>query len=243
MSSRLGEDAVIKRLLDEYPSNFDYCVDIGASYGEAWSNVWECLKSGWSSLLVECDPEKYPTLKTAAYQFPKASVETEKCTPINVCKMLASHGVPMHFDLLSLDIDGYDYHVLRALLRTHRPEIIVCEINTCVPPPYKFSVNFDPKYWWGSNPFFGMSLAAVHELLSSKGYKMIDLIEDNAIFSLHGEGKDINEAWMSGCIKYGEFGWGKQQAVHISTLSEADAIDYIYNGMWGGCIGKFEVWL
>lgn len=239
----MSEDAVIKRLIGEHPPTEPFCVDIGASYGEMWSNVWELLKWGWSGLLVECDPEKYPTLKTSAHTFPRAHVETDKCTPINVCKMLEFHGIPKNFGLLSLDIDGYDYHVLRALLRTHRPEIIVCEINTCVPPPYKFSVNFDPKYWWGSDPFFGMSLAAANELLGPKGYKLIELIEDNAIFSLYGKGKDINEAWMSGCINYGELGWGKQQSVHISTLSEGDAIDYIYNGMWGGCIGKFEVWL
>ena len=46
-------------------------------------------------------------------------------TPPAACDLLRAHGVPREFGFLDIDIDGYDYHVLDALLAEFRPRVIV----------------------------------------------------------------------------------------------------------------------
>lgn len=236
--SRLNEDDVIIKLVDEIKP---WCVDIGASFGPTgWSNVWKLVERGWNALLIECDPEKFEKLQEACKPFPNARPVKEKVCPLNLWSLISE--VPTSFEVLSIDIDGYDLIVLHELLKTHRPRVICCEINAMIPPPIRFAVRHDPAYWWGNNTFFGMSIQAVHDLLSNSGYRLREVVYDNAIYSVHGEGRDVFEAWESGFLNAQPQEFGHQVARNLMSMQQDYALQYIRD-MWKEYEGKYDLWI
>jgi hypothetical protein len=80
------------------------------------------------------------------------------------------HGIPLVTDLLSIDIDGDDYHVM-ASLKNLRPRVIVCEHNPTI--PIHLSLVGKP----GSK--FGCSARALSDLGKKMGYRIVALTDTN----------------------------------------------------------------
>jgi hypothetical protein len=52
-------------------------------------------------------------------------------------KILADTPIPKNFDLLSIDVDGNDYHIWEAV-EEYRPKVVVIEFNATIPPEVEF---------------------------------------------------------------------------------------------------------
>ena len=95
-------------------------------------------------------------------------------------------------DFLSLDIDGNDWHVLPALLRSLNPKLICVEYNAKFPPPSRLVMRYEESHSWGGDDYFGASLQSWVDLLSEEGYALVccNLSGANAFFVrndlLHG---------------------------------------------------------
>jgi hypothetical protein len=76
--------------------------------------------------------------------------------------------------VFSVDIDGNDYYILKAMPDEWRPKIVVVEYNADLPPKSKQvqPYNPDPPSWDGSN-FFGASAGAMIDLMYEKGYSAV----------------------------------------------------------------------
>jgi hypothetical protein len=70
------------------------------------------IQKGWPGVAVECHPPVFRKLASNYVGFTNVNLVRYRVTPINVCRLLLSNDIPMDFDFLSLDIDGYDYFVL-----------------------------------------------------------------------------------------------------------------------------------
>jgi hypothetical protein len=68
------------------------------------------------------------------------------------------------FDLLSIDIDGMDYHIWEGL-KNYRPKIVIIEVNSSIPPDQE-QIHSD------SNPI-GSSFKSMVRLGQQKGYTLI----------------------------------------------------------------------
>jgi hypothetical protein len=101
-------------------------------------------------------------------------------TPENVLPLLKVYGIGERFELLSVDIDSYDYWILDAILSRHRPALVVAEINEKMPPPIKFRVRYKDDFR-PLQHFFGFGIACLEELCARHGYAVIDL-EYNNVF-------------------------------------------------------------
>jgi len=239
--SRLEEDKVLQDLTQNAQNGF--CVDIGASDGITWSNIYALLRLGWRGVAIECDPAKTENLKRN-YGALDCAVITEKVTPNNVSKLIQK--APREFDVLSLDIDGYDYFVLREVLRTHRPRHIIVEFNQCFPPSVKFSVLYDPVYWWGVNSFYGMSIGAAYELLTKHSYALCHIAFDNAIFSLAGTEKDLQQEWEKNFLNRTDGNdfpnFGQQIARNLMHEPDWNVLAKV-NRLWPEKLGKFAAWI
>lgn len=154
-------------------------VDIGASNDPNESQTEWLLAHGWSGIMFECNPDKYQPLMRRMKGKPVV-VLSQKVVPETIADVLRSHNVPQDF-FLSLDIDGYDIFVLKAILDAYRPQFIVSEINEKIPPPMKFSVLYRRDYWWGGWHFFGYSISMLEDLLPQYGYKVDSLDYNNVI--------------------------------------------------------------
>jgi hypothetical protein len=110
-------------------------------------------------------------------------VVTEFVTAENVESLFDRHGVPHRPDLLSIDIDGNDYWVWRAL-RSRRPRVVVIEYNAALGPDQSLTIPYDPGFVWTRTDFYGASLTALTRLARAKGYALVacDSSGTNAFF-------------------------------------------------------------
>jgi hypothetical protein len=77
-------------------------------------------------------------------------------------------------DVLSLDLDGNDYHFVEALLQaSYTPKLFIVEYNAKFLPPIEFKINYDAKQEWQSDDYFGASLASFSKLFSRFGYRLV----------------------------------------------------------------------
>ena len=177
-----------QRILSHYietilpPETPEYVVDIGAGNGMRWSNSYALILKGWSGVGIESDEHKCAGLKRAYRGFPNARAHCSKADPENIKRLLKSVAVPENFGVLSLDIDGNDYWVLRAILDEFRPGLIVTEINEKIPPPLRFVAKFDPRFELRHH-FYGYSIAALEDLCEHYRYGILELEYNNAFIA------------------------------------------------------------
>jgi hypothetical protein len=159
--SQNGEDGVLAALFAQVGVTNRYCVEFGCADATE-CNTALLLEQGWQGLLM--DP-------AGVSRNPWAAVRTELVTAENVNSLFRKYGVPEAFDLLSIDIDGNDYWVWRAL--AYRPRVVVIEYNAHVPPTERKAIRYDPSFRWGGSDYFGASLRALAELGLHKGYALV----------------------------------------------------------------------
>lgn len=193
--SQFNEDEVIARLLAEHGSGTKRCVDIGAR-GVMNSNVANLIiHHGWWGFLFDRGLASYKTLIATYGPFDDNEIDRAACHkcggakrwPVAIVKDIISPRnvnalLPERFDLLSIDIDGQDYHVWEAIAA--RPKIVVIEYNPNRPGHYvmplnaKYEADRDPRNReWG-----GASKDALVALGARKGYRLADANAHNLFF-------------------------------------------------------------
>ena len=86
-------------------------------------------------------------------------------------------------DLLSLDIDGNDYHVLESI-KSLNARLVFLEYNSKYRPPVKWVMEHNPKHSYVFSDYYGASLKSLEILLVERGYKLVgcNLSGVNAFF-------------------------------------------------------------
>lgn len=177
-----------ERILGEYvgallPKDHGYTVvDLGAGDGVRHSNTHALFINGWKGLAVDGDAERAFRLARAYRYYPNVFTGRHHVTPDNVVSLLEAYQIPTDFEVLSLDIDSYDYLVLDALLAKFRPRIVVTEINEKIPPPIRFVVKYDPDFTL-QHHFFGYSISSLEDLCERHDYALMSLEYNNAFIA------------------------------------------------------------
>src|SRR5882724_3574352 len=111
------EDQILGRYIAELlPAEHNRtAIDIGAGDGMRWSNTYALFLNGWKGVGVEFDSRKFVKLARAYKYFADVYACRNRATPDNIIPLLQSYETPPDFAVLSLDIDGNDYWVLRAI--------------------------------------------------------------------------------------------------------------------------------
>jgi hypothetical protein len=176
--SQDGEDGLLSALLDRLPANDRWCVEFGAWDGIHLSNTRHLIESrDYNAVLIEADPQKCEELRHNYASFPRVQpVEgfvgfTESD---GLDSILERTAVPRDFDLLSIDIDGNDFHVWNAVA-AYEPKIVCIEFNPTIPTEVDF---VQPRE---ASARVGASLAATVRLGREKGYQLAATTRVNAI--------------------------------------------------------------
>lgn len=94
----------------------------------------------------------------------------------NANELISSAGIGGDIGILSVDIDGMDYWVWEAITVV-QPRIVIAEYNSLFGPDAKVTPPYTPGFERAkshhSNLFYGISLAAVGQLGSEKGYTLV----------------------------------------------------------------------
>lgn len=181
--SQFGEDGIVEKILGMLPERDRWCVEFGAWDGMHLSNARNLIENhGYSAVLIEGSRERY--LKLVGNYAARTNVLTmntfvgfggDGSKGDNLDTLLGSTPIPTSFDYLSIDIDGNDYHVWRAVSK-YRPKVVCIEFNISIPTEVVFVQPADPALSQGS------SVAAMAALGKEKGYELVSVTLCNAIF-------------------------------------------------------------
>ena len=152
-----------------------YYVDIGAANGIDMSNTYLLAANGWRGLSLDTDPNVFAAMSVTYQCLPNVDLVRSRVTPENIASLLTYAEVPSSFGVLNLDIDGYDFYVLQEILKTHRPQVIIAEINPLIPASVCVSLKYSRSFFWAGQTFIGMSLAMLKRLTDKHDYSIVDV--------------------------------------------------------------------
>ena len=170
VTSQNGEDGIIAKILEVLGEPRGWCVEFGAWDGRHLSNTYDLIASkGFSAVMIEGSARRCRDLQTTFKDNPRVVALTR-------VRRLFGRGRPgrhprahadsRDFDVLSIDIDGNDYHVWNAVTR-YRPRVVVIEYNPTIPTAVDFVQPADMSINQGS------SIAAQARLGKEKGYELV----------------------------------------------------------------------
>ena len=183
--SQNGEDGVLAEIFSRIGTESRWFVEFGIGAGLEGNAVLLADVHGWQGLFIEGSDELYTQLAYKYAGFQRVITRHALVTADNLDELMDEAGVPESFDLLSIDVDGNDYWIWRALT-AHRPRVVVCEYNGFIDPTRPLTQPYAPDAAWDGTEYFGASLAALTELGRVKGYALVhaDLTGTNAFFVL-----------------------------------------------------------
>ena len=179
VTSQTGEDGIIEKALDVIGENEGWCVEFGAWDGKHLSNTHNLIANkAYSAVLIEGNARRFRDLEVnyrdnASVYALNTLVGFNKDDGLDA--LLSQTGIPVNFDLLSIDIDGNDYHVWAAT-ESYRPKVVVIEYNPTIPNAVEFVQIRDMRVMQGS------SILSLTKLARVKRYELVAVTEFNAVF-------------------------------------------------------------
>jgi hypothetical protein len=166
-----GEDKIAAGLFAQIGTINQVAVEFGALDGWHSSNTAHFREAGWTTHLWDSGPLDPMVAKAVI-------------TAENVNELFASAGVPDEFDLLSIDIDGNDLWVWKAL--DYQPRVVIIEYNPYWGPKKSRTVPYDAARQWDGSVYYGASAGALLRLAKQKGYVPVAATKSNLVFVRKG---------------------------------------------------------
>jgi hypothetical protein len=182
--SQTDEDGILWYIFSLIGETNRISVELCAGDGQECNSASLMIHHGWHGLLVDGNPSN--VAKAEAFYFSHKATrhfppKTRQAwiTAENVNELVSSNGFSGEIDLLTIDVDGMDYWLWKALTVV-RPRVVVMEYNTsagpdqCVTVPYQPDFNgFNHSVTCGMPDYAGASLAALISLGREKGYRFV----------------------------------------------------------------------
>jgi hypothetical protein len=214
ITSQNGEDGIIAKILDVIGTPRGWCVEFGAWDGRHLSNTHNLIANrGFYAVMIEGSAKRFhdleATFKGNSKVYPvNAFVGFTEADGLDA--ILARTPIPEDFDVLSIDIDGNDYHVWNAVQR-YRPRVVVIEYNPTIPTAIDFVQPPDLSINQGA------SITAVTRLGAQKGYELVAVTLHNCLF--------VRREYFA------SFGIANNSAT--SLRADESMVTYIFNGYDG----------
>jgi hypothetical protein len=177
--SQHGEDGILSKMLELLPTKNRWCVEFGAWDGQFLSNTCNLIETnGYSAVLIEAKKERFAGLLKRHQNNPNVFGLNRLVGwtgDDDLDHILADFPIPADFDFLSIDIEGNDYHVWKAI-SIYSPKIVCVAYNPSIPTEVDFFQPADGSIKQGS------SLLAFTRLGRQKGYELVCVNHNTAFF-------------------------------------------------------------
>lgn len=196
--SQNGEDGIIEHIFNHITPTNKRFAEIGVSAEseqQPQTNTMNLTNKGWAGHWFDC--VDMPHVPLTCYFVKKM------LTADNVAETFESLRIPHDIDILSIDIDGNDYYLLKAL-RDYRPILYILEYNGCFDGSIEHIMPRNDNYMWPgqSDRTAGISLKSLTKYANDIGYDLVycESMGVNAFFVR----RDVNvfqpltseEAWV-----------------------------------------------
>jgi hypothetical protein len=232
--SQFGEDGILLYIFSVIGTTNKKCVEICGGGGiDNTTNL--IINQGWNGMFFDGNERKI----RKGQQFYARCADTKMWPPKlvhtwvsaeNINELLEENGYIGEVDLLSLDMDGIDYWVWKAI-ESINPRVVVLEYNNALGPDLSVTVPYKADFVWQGNKismqryrvkkvmnsflgkktkdwfdnYYGASLTAFAKLGKQKGYRLIgcEHYGINAFFIREDIGEEIlPEIAPSACFNH-----------------------------------------
>jgi hypothetical protein len=178
--AQFGEEAIFDHIFSNIGTKENFVVDFGAgTLNSGLSNSRYLIEKGWNGLLMDGNPSEKNEI-----------IKQEFITAENIVSLFDKYNVPKEFDLLSIDVDGNDFWILKSIMESeYSPRVIINEFNGCILEGEEKIMVYNPNHSWGENDYYGASFQSFKSLLRGnnelgiKGYTLVHQIATtNMIF-------------------------------------------------------------
>jgi hypothetical protein len=197
--SEFDEDGIILYLFSLIEPQSRICLEICAGDGIECNTANLIINHGWWGHLFDGNSSNvrrglafYARHKDTFLHPPNFNLAW--ITAENINQLVLNSGLRGEIDLLSLDLDGNDYWIWKAL-SVVQPAVVVCEIQNVIPPDLALTIPYDPSFRIATfqDDFRGASLKAMVNLGRSKGYRLVGAhrLGFNVFFVKNGIADDL----------------------------------------------------
>ena len=186
--SQAGEDGIIDEIFTRVGTTNQFFVEFGV--GNGLENNTTCLLTkGWRGYWIEARDEWVRHIERDFRDLldtKQLVVQQAFITAENIESLFEAANVPNEFDLLSIDVDGNDYWVWKAIA-SYNPRVVVVEYNALFGPDVRWAMRYNPAAIWNRTSYHGASLKSLEALGEEKGYRLVgcSFAGVNAFFVRH----------------------------------------------------------
>jgi hypothetical protein len=175
--SQAGDDGIIQHLIRMVPISQRIFVEFGVQNYLESNTRFLLMKDNWSGLIMDGSQRNIDFIqRDSIYSRHTLHAKCAFVTTANINQLLEGHLPSKDIGLLSIDIDGNDYWVWKAI-NSVEPAIVVTEYNFRFGPSRAVTVpyaeNFVRSQAHYSNIYYGASLKALWILAKEKGYDLV----------------------------------------------------------------------
>jgi hypothetical protein len=202
--SQNGEDGIIDVLRSALLRPTRDFFEIGSADGVQNNTSWLFVTEQCHGLMIEGNPAKSAKARRLLSGCGiGARFETRFVTRENVGE-LVGQCAHMQPDLLSLDIDGNDYHVANALFKAGlRPKIVLVEYNSVFGPERSVTIPYAPAFDYlrahPSHLYYGVSLRAWRKLFAGLSYNFVT-VERNGVNAVFADASEFPDGFLEGVV-------------------------------------------
>jgi len=227
--SQWGEDGIIQHLIAHLDIPNETFIEFGVEDFNESNCRFLLMKDHWQGFVIDGSESNVGRLRSSYYYWRHSlTAHASFITRENVGELLARSGFGLEPGLLSVDIDGVDFHVLQAL-RGWRPSILVVEYNDIFGFERAVSVPYDPGFVRArahhSNLYWGASLPAFDRLARDMGMALVGVNSagSNAFFVRHELlNERVTEVSLAACCRMASFSDSRDQDGRLTFVRGAD---------------------
>ena len=192
--SQSDEDGIIAEIFKRIGTANKKFVEFGVQNGLE-SNGHFLLHKGWQGLWLEGGSKYCKQIRKIFGELIKnkrLNIVNAFINKDNINDLITTGGMSGDIDLLSIDIDGNDYHIWKAI-NCINPRVVCIEYNAKFPPDFEWIMEYDAKHIADDGDNQGASLKSLELLGNELGYQMVctNLNGVNAFFVKKELAKDL----------------------------------------------------
>lgn len=222
--SQNEEDGIIQYIIKKIDIKNHFFIELGCSDYEESNTRFLLKNNDWSGIIIDGSKENINKIKNSYYYW-KKNINALSCfiDQENILQIFEKY-CPKNLGLLSIDLDGNDYWILKKIIENgYSSDIIICEYNSLLGKEKSITQKYSRDFIRKNNNkivSYGASIKAFHKLLQTD-YKPIHGNKlGNNVFFVHRKHTSIEEKEIFKCYKESNF--DELSSKTINKLSHED---------------------